>query len=114
MCRLTPWPEEALQSFLKLSKPVYERIWGTKSEFEITGNLKSWDLRDRLKDISLPTLITSGKYDEMTSLITRTLSEGIPNSRWVLFENSAHLSHMEEPERYITVLNNFIDEVERE
>ena len=42
----------------------------------------------------MPTLITSGRYDEATPLITETIQRGITGSKWVVFEDSAHLAHV--------------------
>ena len=46
--------------------------------------------------IDVPTLITVGRYDEITPACAETLRDGIADSRMVLFENSAHLAHLEE------------------
>lgn len=111
VCRLNPWPKEFKQACAKASASTYVKMWGI-NEFNITGTLKNWDIRDRLSEIKIPTLITSGSYDESTPLINRTLNEGIANSQWVLFENSAHLSHIEESKHYIKALSYFINNVD--
>jgi L-proline amide hydrolase len=43
----------------------------------------------------------------------QVLHDGIAGSRWVVFEHSAHLALIEEPERYLAVLADFIDTVEK-
>ncbi len=78
------------------------------NEFFVIGTLKEWDIIDRLPEINAPTLVTSGRYDEATELIAGTVHNGIRGSEWVIFENSAHTAHAEEPERYMQVLNEFI------
>jgi len=112
-CRLDPWPDcanRALEKFVKNAE-VYNTMWGP-SEFHATGSLKDWDIVDRLGEIRVPALITSGRYDEATPTISETLHHGIPGSEWVLFEHSAHLSHAEEPEKYLQVLSQFLSRVE--
>jgi len=42
---------------------VYETMFGP-SEFHATGLLKDWDITDRLPEIDVPTLVTSGQYDD--------------------------------------------------
>jgi len=37
---------------------------------------------------------------------------GIPGSEWVIFENSGHFPHLEETERYLQVLGQFLNRVE--
>jgi L-proline amide hydrolase len=71
-----------------------------------------WDIIPRLGEIRVPTLVTSGRYDEATPLIAGTVHDGIPGSQWVLFEESSHMPHVEEPEHYMQVLDEFLTEVE--
>jgi proline-specific peptidase len=107
VCRLEPWPKDLNLAFEKIGQAVYMKMTGP-NEFTPTGTLKDWDVRDKLSDIKIPTLITSGHYDEATPLINKTLHDGIAHSKWQLFEKSAHMSHMEEPELYMKVLDEFL------
>jgi proline-specific peptidase len=113
VCRTDPWPECVSRALAKLGEDpeVYHTMNGP-SEFHMTGLIKDWDIRDRLGEIQVPTLITSGRYDEATPLIAETIHRGIAGSEWVIFEQSAHLAHAEEPERYNRVLGDFLDRVE--
>jgi proline-specific peptidase len=113
VCRTDPWPECVTRALTKLGEDpeVYHTMNGP-SEFHMTGLIKDWDIRDRLGEIRVPTLITSGRYDEATPLIAETMHRGIAGSEWVIFEESAHLAHAEEPERYLQVLGDFLDRVE--
>ena len=86
-------------------------MWGP-NEFNVTGSLKDWSVADRLKEIEVPTLILSGRYDESTPVLNETLRNGISGSEWVLFENSSHMPHLEEPERYLNVLYEHLNKVE--
>jgi L-proline amide hydrolase len=112
LCRLDPWPEPLMRTFSKLmaNPEVYNTMWGP-SEFHATGTLKEWDIRDRLGEIQLPTLVTSGRHDEATPAIAETVHRGIAGSEWVLFEQSSHMAHLEE-EEYRRVLNDFMRRVE--
>jgi proline-specific peptidase len=113
LCRLDPFPEYVLWTFEQLMRnpEVYNTMWGP-SEFFATGTLKEWDIVDRLGEIHVPTLITSGRYDEATPAISETLHSGIPNSERVMFEHSSHMSHAEEPEKYAEVLGQFLNRIE--
>jgi proline-specific peptidase len=109
VCRVVPYPEPVQRTFDKLAQ--YPEVYFTMngpSEFHVIGTLKNWDIRDQLGKIKAPTLVTSGKYDEATPLIAETVQKGIPGAEWVLFENSGHSAHAEEPERYMQVLGDFI------
>lgn len=114
VCRLDPWPECLNRSLEKMGRhpEVYHTMNGP-SEFHVTGKLKGWDIIHRLGDIQIPVLVISGRYDEATPLIAKTVHQGIPSAQWVLFEESSHMPHLEETERYLQVLENFLDRVER-
>jgi proline-specific peptidase len=113
LCRLDPWPEPLMRALAKLeaNPEVSNTMWGT-SEFHATGTLKEWDIRDRLGEIQLPTLITSGRYDAATPTIAETVHRGIAGSEWVIFEQSAHAAHLEEEDEYRRVVNDFMRRVE--
>ena len=91
--RLDPMPDAVARTFAKLERnpQVYHTMNGP-SEFHVVGNLKDWDIVDRLSEIDTPTLVTSGRHDEATPLIAETVHRGIRGSEWVLFENSCKRS----------------------
>jgi L-proline amide hydrolase len=113
LCRLDPRPEHWMRAFAKLeaNPEVYHTMFGP-GEFHATGTLKEWDIRDRLGEIRLPTLVTSGRYDEATPTIAETINRGIAGSEWVVFERSSHVSHLEEEGEYRRVVNDFMRRVE--
>ena len=114
VCRRRPYPDYVQRSFDFLGNSpaeVYNTMNGP-SEFHVIGTIKDWDVRHRLGEIRVPTLVTSGRYDEATALIAGTVHQGIPGSRWVLFEHSSHMAHVEEEERYRQVLSEFIGQHE--
>jgi len=107
VCRLPEWPEEFKRTINGISTDVYWTMNGP-NEFTIIGLLKDWDITARLQEIRVPTLITVGKYDEVTPKVAETIHKGIPGSKLVLFENSAHVAMLEERERYLKTLREFI------
>jgi L-proline amide hydrolase len=114
VCRADPWPDGLVRSFDKLQRnpEVYYTMNGP-SEFHVVGSLKDWDIVNRLGEIHLPTLITSGRYDEATPAIAEVVHKGIAGSEWVIFEASAHCAHAEEADRYAQVLDRFLARVEQ-
>lgn len=111
VCRLSlPWPDHVMRSFMNLSEDVYGTMQGP--EWNVTGNLSDWDITNRLGKLDLPVLVTSGRYDEMTQALVRPLAEGIRGAQWVVFQQSAHMAMVEEPERYREVLESFLTRVE--
>ena len=102
-----------MRTFAKLeaNPEVYNMMWGP-SEFHATGTLKEWDIRDRLGEIQLPTLVTSGRYDAATPAIAEIVHRGIAGSEWVIFEQSSHAAHLEEEDEYRRVVEDFMRRVE--
>lgn len=113
VCRLNPWPDAVNRAFEKLvaNPEVYQTMNGP-SEFFVTGVLKDWDIRDRLPEIRVPTLVLSGRYDEATPAVAETVHRGIPGSRWVLLEESSHMPFWEERGRYVEGVAEFLADVE--
>lgn len=113
LCRLPlPWPDPVQRTAANIANnPVYETMNGP-NEFMVIGNLKDWDRTERLGEITTPTLITVGRYDEITPVCAETLRQGIPHAHMVIFEESAHLAHIEEPETYLRVVSDFLAKVE--
>lgn len=112
VCRLDPWPHYVSRAFENMGLQVYITMFGP-SEFYATGTLKDWDITQRLPEIQVPTLITSGRYDEATPAIAETTHRLIPDSEWVLFEQSSHMAFAEERHRYMSVLDDFLMRVEQ-
>ena len=114
VCRTDPWPEGVVRTFAKLEQnpEVYHTMWGP-SEFHALGTLKDWTIIDRLGGIRVPTLITSGRYDEATPAIAETVHRAIAGSEWVMFEHSAHCAHVEEAYTYCKILASFLARVEQ-
>jgi pimeloyl-ACP methyl ester carboxylesterase len=111
ICRLDPEPEVLARARAQFRAQVYETMWGP-NEFTVTGTLKEWDVIGRLGEIDVPTLVTSGRHDECTAALVEPLANGVPGAEWVLFEKSAHMPYLEEPERYLEVVGGFLERVE--
>lgn len=112
VCRLDPWPEEveATLAAIDADPTVYHTMNGP-AEFHVIGSLRNWSIVDRLPAIAAPTLVISGRHDEATPTTVRPFLDRIPDSRWVVFEESSHMPHVEEPERFRSVLADFLNEL---
>ena len=108
VCRI-PWPPEVAKTFELLEQdPTVYRTMNGPSEFHIIGSCKDWQVKDRLHEIRVPTLLVSGRYDEATPALQRVLLGGIADSEWVCFEESSHMPHVEERERYMRVVGDWL------
>jgi proline-specific peptidase len=110
VCRRVPFPEHVMRSFTNMREEIYAIMQGP--EWNVTGNLKHWDVTERLGELDLRVLVTSGRHDEMTSALIKPLIEGIPGAESVVFEDSAHLAMAEEPEHYRRVVESFLSRME--
>jgi proline-specific peptidase len=108
--RLSPVPEHVQRAMDQVGQ-VYYTMNGP-SEFHVIGVIKDWDRTTRLSEIRVPTLITSGRFDESTPRINEVLHNGIAGSEWALFEHSSHMAHVEERALYMPTIRSFIERVE--
>ncbi|MCI0433886.1 MAG: proline iminopeptidase-family hydrolase, partial [Gemmatimonadetes bacterium] len=107
LCRMDPWPEPMQRSHQGSSGDVYHTMWGP-SEFHATGNLKDYDRSHRLGEIDVPALVTCGRHDEATPEASEWYCSLMPRAELEVFELSAHMAHLEEPDRYIERLRSFL------
>jgi proline iminopeptidase len=107
LCRCDPWPPEVEKTFEDFAMDVYVPMWGP-SEFAYDGNLSDWNRVDRLHEIRVPTLITVGRFDELTPACSEQIQERIPDSQLVVFEEGSHMTFWEETERYLDVVDEFL------
>ena len=111
VCRVDPWPSYVDEAFAQTGQEVYNVMNGP-SEFHVIGVIKDFDILDRLPTITVPTLVTCGRYDEVTPATNEAVHRAIPGSEMVMFENSSHLSFVEETEPYLKTVSDFLDRVE--
>lgn len=107
LCRLDPWPEPAMRSFVRLNPQVYNTMQGP-SEFAVTGNLKSWDRWADLHRIEAPTLLLVGRHDTMSVEDIQHMGRLMPNARVVVCEKGSHLSLYDDQAAYFDALVPFL------
>ncbi|MGA9838899.1 MAG: proline iminopeptidase-family hydrolase [Thermoplasmata archaeon] len=107
LCRISPWPAEVTYTIEHGNSPKY-RVMNGPNEFTITGTIRDWDQSARLGEIRIPTLVTTGRYDEVTPVVAESIHRGIPGSELVLFTESSHTAFWEERARYMDVLQRFL------
>jgi L-proline amide hydrolase len=109
VCRRRPVPDEVWHTLAALGEDstVYQTMAGP-SEFSMTGTLRSWDITSSLSMIDVPVLLISGRHDEVTPDAVQELHRGLPEAEWVLFEESSHMPHVEEHDRFLDVVEDFL------
>jgi proline iminopeptidase len=104
--RRDPWPPPVRDEKTADTRPY--QVMNGPTEFDVIGRLATWDRTADLDKITVPTLITVGRYDEITPTCAETIHQGVRNSRVVQFENSAHLAHLEEGDLFAEVVEEFL------
>lgn len=110
LCRMEHQPENLQYSLAHVNREVYLTMWGP-SEFTVTGNLKNFDRINDFSKLSMPILITCGRFDEATPESMKIALEKSQNAKLVIFEESAHVPNVEEPEKYLDTLVHFLTDV---
>jgi L-proline amide hydrolase len=112
LCRV-PWPDFVARSFAQITAdPTVYHTMNGPSEFYCIGTLKTWDITDWLHEITTPTLLLSGRYDEATPHIVEQIHTRILGAQWELFEESSHMPHVEEPELFLETVEGFLKTID--
>jgi proline iminopeptidase len=107
LCRLQPWPEVLLRTFSHLNKQVYNTVQGP-NEFVVTGNFKDWNRWGDLPQISIPTLIISGRHDTMNPQDIEKMGSLIPDSCVKICENGSHCTLFDDADVYFETIKSFL------
>src|SRR5215213_3057010 len=103
-----PQPRPELERMrAERSTDVYRAMQGP-NEWTVTGALEGWDVRDRLGEIAVPTLVIRGRHDMSTDPISATLVTGIEGAREVVLEGSSHTPVLEETGEYLAAISDFM------
>lgn len=93
---------------------VRARVSATPYRFETHNyafayNQPNYDIKDRLPEITAPTLVTVGRHDWITPVsCSETIASLIPGARLVVFEKSGHSPQIEEAEEFQRVVREFL------
>ncbi|MGM8215863.1 alpha/beta fold hydrolase [Bacillaceae bacterium W0354] len=73
------------------------------------NNLNNFDLKERLKEVSVPAMVTAGKHDWIIPPeYSKAIADRIPNATFVLFENYGHSLVREQGHVYKKLLRQFL------
>ncbi len=110
VCRIHPFPPEVLASFDQMARnPTVYHTMNGPNEFFVIGTLKTWSVIDTVKRINVPTLLISGRYDEATPAVVQPFKDNIKGATWEIFEHSSHMPHVEEQEKCMKLVGDFLD-----
>jgi proline iminopeptidase len=67
------------------------------------------DVQNRLTSVSHPVLVLAGRHDRTCSLAgAEAIAEGVPDAELVVFDDSAHMTFIEEQDSYVATVGDFI------
>lgn len=115
--------DEEFERWWEVVAPLYYHRW--KEEYREGGKrarpnreiiahmfrnvIPHYDVRDRLKDIAVPTLVIGARHDWVTPVSqSELIAAGIPDNRLVIFEESGHSPFVEEQEEFVRTVREFM------
>lgn len=114
VCRLTPTPQDFLDSEAQMeAEPTVYHTMNGPNEFHVLGTLKSWSVEDRLAQITAPTLVVAGEFDEATPATWKPFVDRIPDVRSHVFAGASHCTHLEQPAEFRAEIASFLTEHDR-
>lgn len=78
-----------------------------------TGSMTGWDVRDQLRSIQVPTLITVGRRDSVAPRCAQSIHRRIRSSKLVIFQKSGHDYVYKEQDRLLSTVRDFLEQVGR-
>jgi len=111
ICRLPEWPEPVNRSFSHVNSAIYVQMQGP-SEFGIAGNLANWDVKGRLKEIKIPTLMVGAKHDTMDPQAMEEQSKLVQKGRYLYCPNGSHLAMWDDQKVFMGGVIKFIRDVD--
>jgi proline iminopeptidase len=111
LCRLPEWPEAVNRTFKHLNNTIYTMMQGP-SEFGVGGNLVNWDIKKRLQEIVVPTLMIGAKFDTMDPNAMEAQSKAVKHGRYLYCPNGSHLCMWDDQKVFMNGVINFIKDVD--
>jgi 2-succinyl-6-hydroxy-2,4-cyclohexadiene-1-carboxylate synthase len=81
---------------------------GLANSLRYSGTGKMEPLSNSIKDLTLKTLLVTGGLDSKFTDINDNMVKFLTNAEHLIIKNAGHNTHLEEPQRFIEAVNNFI------
>jgi proline iminopeptidase len=111
LCRLEEWPDGFNRSMKHANGEIYTMMQGP-SEFGIAGRLANWDVKNRLKEIKVPTLMVGAKHDTMDPKAMEEQSKLVQKGRYLYCLNGSHLAMWDDQKVFMEGVIQFIKDVD--
>jgi proline iminopeptidase len=111
LCRVPVWPDPVNRAFNHVNERIYVMMQGP-SEFKVGGRLLHWDITNRLKEITVPTLMVGAKYDTMDPKYMAWMSTQVKNGQSLYCPNGSHLAMWDDQQVFMNGVIKFIKRVD--
>lgn len=113
LCLLSELPDGLKRSSKHANGVMYTLMQGP-SEFGMTPEtrLANWDIKDRLKEISVPTLMVGAKHDTMDPKAMEEQSQMVQKGRYLYCPDGSHLAMWDDQQVFMTGVIKFINDVD--
>lgn len=112
-CRLKEWPDALNRALKHVNYPVYTLMQGP-SEMGIAADarLANWDIKNRLKEINVPTLMVGAKHDTMDPRAMEEQSKLVQKGSYLYCPNGSHLSMWDDQKVFMSGVVKFVKDVD--
>lgn len=111
LCRLDEWPDGFNRAMKHINGEIYVMMQGP-SEFGVGGRLANWDIKNRLKEIKVPTLMIGAKHDTMDPKAMEEQSKLVQHGRYLYCPNGSHLAMWDDQQVFMDGVIKFIKDVD--
>jgi proline iminopeptidase len=112
LCRLKEWPDGFNRTMKHMNSEIYTMMQGP-SEFRVSGRLVKWDVKDRLKEIKVPTLMIGATHDTMDPKAMEAQSKLVQKGRYLHCPNGSHLAMWDDQKVFMNGVITFIKDVDQ-
>jgi len=113
LCRLKEWPDPVNRSMKHVNGVIYTMMQGP-SEFGISGRLANWDIKNQLKNISVPTLMIGARHDTMDPEAMKQQSKMVQHGDYLFCPNGSHLAMWDDQKVYMNGVIGWIKKIDSE
>jgi len=108
---ISEWPEPLSRSFGKINESLYVTMQGP-SEFGLSGKLETWDVKNQISKITVPTLSIGAKYDTMDPKHMEWIAKEVQNGTYLYCDKGSHMSMYDDQQTYMNGLIKFIKDTD--
>jgi proline iminopeptidase len=94
-----------------INPQVYYAIAGDDADFQIGGDIAKLDFRARLKNLPMPVLVITGRYDRFVfPRLAVQFKKYAPQAKFVMLERAGHFSFIEAPDGFFAAVRAFLNQ----